>query len=71
MHGLRQHEARGRAHHRSIKAEGGWAAVCTEYAPISPDSDTQPWHSARLWDDEEAVRKETFSEIGKSPSEEP
>jgi dimethylamine/trimethylamine dehydrogenase len=42
------------AHHRAMKAEGGWAAVCTEYAPISPDSDTLPWSSARLWDDEDA-----------------
>ena len=42
------------AHHRSIKAEGGWAAVCTEYAPISPDSDSQPFASARLWDEEDA-----------------
>lgn len=42
------------AHHRAVKAEGGWAAVCTEYAPVSPDSDTQPWSSARLWDDEDA-----------------
>jgi len=42
------------AHHRAVKAEGGWAAVCTEYAPISPDSDSQPFASARIWDDEDA-----------------
>ncbi len=24
------------AAHRGVKAEGGWAAVCTEYAPFSP-----------------------------------
>jgi dimethylamine/trimethylamine dehydrogenase len=39
------------ARHRSIKAEGGWAAVCTEYAPISPDSDEMPYISARFWDE--------------------
>ena len=27
------------ARHRSMKAEGGWAAVNTEYCAISPDSD--------------------------------
>ena len=38
------------ARFRSVKAEGGWAAVCTEYAPISPDSDEAPYVSARFWD---------------------
>ena len=36
-----------------MKAEGGWAAVCTEYCSISPDSDESPYVSARLWDDED------------------
>ena len=39
---------------RAMKAEGGWAAVCTEYAPVSPDSDESPYVSARLWDDDDA-----------------
>ncbi len=39
---------------RAMKAEGGWAAVCTEYAPISPDSDTMPLISSRFWDDGDA-----------------
>jgi dimethylamine/trimethylamine dehydrogenase len=38
---------------RAVKAEGGWAAVCTEYAPVSADSDTSPFVSARLWDDDD------------------
>ena len=42
------------ARHRSIKAEGGWAAVCTEYAPIGPDSDEMPYVSARVWDEGDA-----------------
>src|SRR5213076_2631718 len=37
--------------HRAIKAQGGWAAVCTEYCTISPDADETPYFSARLWDD--------------------
>jgi dimethylamine/trimethylamine dehydrogenase len=39
------------AHHRGVKAEGGWGAVCTEYAPVSLDSDESPFVSAQLWDD--------------------
>ncbi len=31
------------ARHRAIKAEGGWAAVCTEYAAVSPDADETPY----------------------------
>ena len=42
------------AAHRGVKAEGGWAAVCTEYAPISPDSDEAPLIAARFWDDDDA-----------------
>lgn len=41
------------AAHRALKAEGGWAAVCTEYAPVSEDSDEKPYVSARLWDDDD------------------
>ena len=41
----------GQARFRAMKAEGGWAAVCTEYCAISPDSDETPFISARLWDD--------------------
>ena len=39
------------AAHRGMKAEGGWAAVCTEYAPIDFDSEESPYVSAQLLDD--------------------
>jgi dimethylamine/trimethylamine dehydrogenase len=39
------------ARHRAVKAEGGWAAVCTEYCTVSRDSDETPYVSARMWDD--------------------
>ncbi len=39
------------AAHRAVKAEGGWAAVCTEYCTVSPDADETPYISARMWDD--------------------
>ena len=41
------------ARYRATKAEGGWAAVCTEYCAVSPDSDETPFVSARLWDDDD------------------
>jgi dimethylamine/trimethylamine dehydrogenase len=46
---------RGQAGHRALKAEGGWAAVNTEYCAVSPDSDETPFISARLWDDGDAA----------------
>ena len=39
------------ARHRAVKAEGGWAAVCTEYCTINAESDETPYVSARMWDD--------------------
>ena len=41
------------AAHRGVKAEGGWAAVSTEYAPFSPDSDEAPLIAARFWDEDD------------------
>jgi dimethylamine/trimethylamine dehydrogenase len=41
------------ARFRAVKAEGGWAAVNTEYAPVSEDSDESPYISARLWDEDD------------------
>ena len=52
LHRLRRRRSRGRRRaHRGIKAEGGWASVCTEYCSITPESDEYPYVSARLWDD--------------------
>ncbi len=36
---------------REMKAEGGWAVVCTEECMIHPSSDYSPEPQARLWDD--------------------
>jgi len=41
------------AAHRGMKAEGGWAAVCTEYAPFTPDTDEAPLIAARFWDEDD------------------
>lgn len=39
------------AAHRSMKAEGGWAALNTEYCSINPESDDTHRLSARIWDE--------------------
>ncbi len=36
---------------REMKAEGGWAVICTEECMIHPSSDYSPEPQARLWDD--------------------
>jgi dimethylamine/trimethylamine dehydrogenase len=36
---------------RGVKAEGGWAVVCTEECSIHPTSDLTPATLMRLWDD--------------------
>ena len=41
------------ARFRGVKAEGGWAAVCTEEALVSVDSDFWPVVSTRFWDDDD------------------
>lgn len=41
----------GMAAMRSVKAEGGWAVVCTEVCEIHPSADISPHAEARLWDD--------------------
>jgi dimethylamine/trimethylamine dehydrogenase len=42
------------AAHRAVKAEGGWAGVCTEDAPVSLDSDESPYSAAHLWSERDA-----------------
>lgn len=43
---------------RGVKAEGGWAAVCTEILSIHPSSDSTPYPQVKLWDqdDERSLR---------------
>ena len=36
---------------RAMKAEGGWAVVCTEETDIHPSGDMTPLIEGRLWDD--------------------
>jgi dimethylamine/trimethylamine dehydrogenase len=39
---------------RGMKAEGGWAGVCTELCSIHPETDRAGRPCARLWDDDDA-----------------
>jgi dimethylamine/trimethylamine dehydrogenase len=36
---------------RRIKAEGGWAVICTEEADIHPTGESSPHNEGRIWDD--------------------
>jgi dimethylamine/trimethylamine dehydrogenase len=38
---------------RGIKAEGGWAVVCTEEVEIHPTSEVSPYAEGRLWNDDD------------------
>ncbi len=38
---------------RGMKAEGGWAVVCTEQCTIHPTSDAGPYPETRLWSDDD------------------
>src|SRR2546426_530716 len=44
------------AHHRAVKAEGGWGAVTTEACSIHPSSEVYPVVEAELWDDTDVAR---------------
>ena len=38
---------------RGVKAEGGWAVVCTEEVEIHPTSDLSPYIEGRNWDQQD------------------
>ncbi len=41
---------------RRVKAEGGWAVVCTEQVEIHPTSDITPFIELRIWDERTCPR---------------
>ncbi|MGE5408063.1 MAG: FAD-dependent oxidoreductase, partial [Syntrophothermus sp.] len=51
------------AHIRAMKAEGGWAAVNTEFCSVHPSADSLPLISARLWDEDDARNLGTMAEL--------
>ena len=44
---------RSHAAMRGMKAQGGWAVVCTEECEIHPTGDVAPYAEARLWNDDD------------------
>ena len=49
--GMGHRMPRASAAMRGVKAEGGWAVVCTEECEIHPSGDVSPAIESRLWDD--------------------
>ena len=47
---------------RDVKAEGGWAVVCTEEVEIHPTSDVGGFIEGRLWDDDDLPAHERLVE---------
>ncbi len=41
------------AHMRGLKAEGGWAVICTEQVELHHSSEITPFIELRLWDDQD------------------
>ena len=51
--GMGFRDVSGHARMRQVKAEGGWAVVCTEEVEIHPSSDLTPYVEGRLWSDDD------------------
>ena len=51
--GMGYRDPSAQAQMRRIKAEGGWAVVCTEQVEIHPTSDITPFIELRIWDDKD------------------
>jgi dimethylamine/trimethylamine dehydrogenase len=49
--GMGYRDASANAAMRGMKAEGGWAVVCTEMCEIVPSAEVTPYIELRLWDD--------------------
>jgi dimethylamine/trimethylamine dehydrogenase len=50
------------AYMRGMKAEGGWAAVSTEYFAVHPESEDSPWVQGRAIDDDDLANLRLLSE---------
>jgi dimethylamine/trimethylamine dehydrogenase len=49
--GMGYRDPSAHAYMRGVKAEGGWAVVCTEEVEIHPSAEVTPYIEGRLWDD--------------------
>ena len=60
--GMTNAAPRVRAAFRGMKAEGGWAAVCTGICSVHPSSDDNPFPYATLWDDSDIPAHQLMTE---------
>lgn len=51
--GMGYRDVTAHAEMRAVKAEGGWAVVCTEQAEIHFSSEITPFIELRIWDDQD------------------
>ncbi len=51
--GMGYRDVTAHAEMRAVKAEGGWAVVCTEQAEIHHSSEITPFIELRVWDDQD------------------
>ncbi len=51
--GMGYRDVTAHAEMRAIKAEGGWAVICTEQAEIHYSSEITPFIELRIWDDQD------------------
>src|SRR3546814_651262 len=47
---------------RGVKAEGGWAVVCTEEAEIHPSAEVAPFVENRIWDAQDLPHLKALTE---------
>src|SRR5207248_11261235 len=59
---MRRRDPTARAVMRGVKAQGGWAVVCTEVVEIHPTSDVGGFIEGRLWDDADIPAHERLVE---------
>jgi len=51
--GMGHRRPKAEAASRAVKAEGGWAVICTQECEIHPSGEVTPSIEARLWDDKD------------------
>jgi dimethylamine/trimethylamine dehydrogenase len=51
--GMGYRDPTAHAEMRAVKAQGGWAVICTEQAEIHYSSEITPFIEARIWDDQD------------------
>ena len=66
--GIGYRDPNAHAEMRRVKAEGGWAVICTEQAEIHASSEVAPFVDQRIWDDHDipalALMTEKVHEFG-------